>query len=75
MTTVIVEIDEDGVNAVYADDPSIRVVIVDHSWENATGVTCPFPSPAPLERYDSTMRKAAEQVIANPDQPQMIERT
>jgi len=74
MTTVIVEIDEDGINAVYADDRSVRVVIVDKSWDDQTVITCPFPSPAPLTSCDARIKKAAEKVISNPNQPQGIER-
>ena len=74
MTTVIVEVDEDGINAVYADDRKVKVVIVDKSWDDQTVVTCPFPSPAPLTSCDARIRKAAEKVIAHPNQPQGIER-
>lgn len=75
MTTVIVEIDGDGINAVYADDRNVRVVIVDHSWDDQTVVTCPFPSPAPLKSCDATIKKAAEKVKAHPNRPQTIART
>jgi hypothetical protein len=75
MTTVIVETDGDGINAVYVDDRNVRVVIVDHSWNDQTVVTCPFPSPAPLKRCDATIRKTAEKVIAHPNRPQTIART
>lgn len=73
MTTVIVEIGSDGIDAVYADDSNIRVVFVDHSWGSETVITCPYPSPACLARCDSVTRKAVERVIANPNQPQTIE--
>ena len=73
--TVIVEIDTDGITAVYADNRNVRVVIVDHSWEDETVATCPFPSPSPLKDCRYKIRKAAEKVIAHPNRPQTIPRT
>ena len=72
---VIVEIDADGVRSVYCDDPHVRVVIVDHSWDEDVMVTCPFPSPGPLTRCDSSIRVAATTVIQTPNVPNAIPKT
>ena len=72
---VIVEIDADGVQAVYSDDPHIRVVMVDHSWDDDVIVTCPFPSPGPLARCDKRIRVAAIAVIQRPNEPRAIPKT
>jgi hypothetical protein len=73
-TSVIVEIDNDGVRAVYADDPTIRVVIVDHSWDDEILVSCPFPAPAPLRSCEAEIGQAAEAVMLDSSHPRSIEK-
>ncbi len=72
---VIVEIDADGVRSVYCDDSHVRVVMVDHSWDDDVMVTCPFPSPGPLARCDERIRAAATTVIQRPNEPKAIPKT
>jgi len=71
-TPVIVEIDADGVRAIHCDDPEVRVVIVDYSWDDDVLVTCPFPSPGLLSCCPNRIREAATLVIQQPDLPRAL---
>ena len=72
---VIVEIDADGVRSVYCDDTHVRVVIVDHTWDDDVMITCPFPSPGPLSRCHEGIRAAAKAVVQRPNVPRAIPKT
>ena len=74
VTSVIVEIDNDGVRSVYADDPNIRVIIVDHSWDDNIIVTCPFPSPGPLRSCAVELVQAAQSVMLDSNRPCSLEK-
>ena len=72
VTSVIVEIDNDGVRSVYADDPNVRVVFVDHAWDDETLVTCPYPTPAPLRSCKNEIVQAAQDAMREPHRPRSL---
>ena len=69
---VVIEIDEEGVTAVYSDHPAVRVIVVDHGWEEAIEVSCPFAEAGSLQQCHKTIRRAVEAVTAHPDHPRSV---
>jgi len=74
-TTVVIEIDVDGVRSVYSDQPNVRVIIVDHSWDDDILVSCPFPSPGSLKQCQGQIFDVARVMARHPDLPRAIPKT